>query len=167
MLPPPNEDHKFLQIYFVGNLAIELDKRCAIFTATKREIIGQLQNLLHEHNELVRLLKTALDTMHSDDNKIIIRADKRPSGSHARQFNAPTINEVAVVIVSENVASRDIVLKRRDSGQLQRVYETHRSYDALQYPLMFCRGEDGYHLNIKMVNSMTGLFTGHHFFFIL
>jgi len=101
--------------------------------------------------------------MHSDDYKIIIRADKRPSGSHARQFN-----EVAVVIVGENVASRDIVLKRSDGGQLQGgVYETHRSYDALQYPLMFCRVEDGYHLNIKMVNPMTGLFTGHYFFIIL
>jgi len=39
----------------------------------------------------------------------------------------PTINEVAVVIVGENVSSRDIVLKRRDGGQLQRVYEIHRS----------------------------------------
>uniref|UniRef100_A0A6P4EN22 Uncharacterized protein LOC108043706 n=1 Tax=Drosophila rhopaloa TaxID=1041015 RepID=A0A6P4EN22_DRORH len=45
---------------------------------------------------------------------------------------------------------------RRDDGRLQRVYETHRSYDALQYPLMFCRGEDGYHFNIKMVNATTG-----------
>ncbi|CAI6370274.1 unnamed protein product [Macrosiphum euphorbiae] len=78
------------------------------------------------------MFKTALATMHSDDHKIIIRADKRPSGSHERQFNAPIINEVAVVIVGENVASRDIVLKRRDGGQLQRVYETHRSYDALR-----------------------------------
>jgi len=134
--PPPNDGHKFLQIYFVGNSAIKLDQRCPIFAATKREMIGQLQNLLHEHNELVRLFKTALDTMHSDDHKIIIRADKRPSGSHSRQFNAPTINEVAVVIVGENVASHDIVLERWDGGQLQRVYETHRSYDALQYPLM-------------------------------
>lgn len=33
LLPPPNEDHKFLQIYFVGNSAIELDQCCAITTA--------------------------------------------------------------------------------------------------------------------------------------
>ncbi|XP_070143035.1 uncharacterized protein [Drosophila kikkawai] len=155
LLPPQNKDHKFLQIYFIGDSEVELNHRCAIFTATKREIIQQLQNLLHEHNELVRLFKTALDIMHYDEHKIIISADKRPTGSHARQFNAPTINEVAVVIVGENVESRDIVLKRRDNGQLQRVYETHRSYDALQYPLMFCRGEDGYHFNIKMVNPTT------------
>jgi len=124
-------------------------------------VIGHLKNLLYGYNELVRLFKTAMD---SDDHKIIIRADKRPSGSHAIQFNAPTINKVAVVIVGENVASRDIVFKRGDGRQLQCVYETHRSYDALQYPLMFCHGEGGYHL---MVNPMTGLFTGHHFFFIL
>jgi len=108
LLPQPNEDHKFLQIYFVGNSENELEQRCAIFPANKREMIEQLQILLHEHNELVRLFKTALVTMHSDDHKIIIRADKIPSGSHARQFNAS--NEVAVVIVGENVASRDIVL---------------------------------------------------------
>ncbi|XP_070139668.1 uncharacterized protein [Drosophila kikkawai] len=154
LFPPQNKDHKFLQIYFIGDSEVELNHRCAIFTATKREIIQQLQNL-HEHNELVRLFKTAFDIMHYDEHKIIISADKRPTGSHARQFNAPTINEVAVVIVGENVESRGIVLKRRDNGQLQRVYETHRSYDALQYPLMFCRGEDGYHFNIKMVNPTT------------
>jgi len=103
LLPPSNEDYKFLQIYFVGNSAIELDQRCAIFDANKREIIRQLQNLLHERNELVRFFKTSLNTMRSEDHKIIIRADKRPYGSHARQFNAPTGNEFAVVIVGENV----------------------------------------------------------------
>ncbi|KAE9524438.1 hypothetical protein AGLY_015159 [Aphis glycines] len=84
LLPQPNEDHKFLQIYFVGNSANELEQRCAIFPANKREIIRQLQIHLHEHNQLVRMFKTALDTMHSVDYKIIIIADKRPSGSHER-----------------------------------------------------------------------------------
>ncbi|XP_044316600.1 uncharacterized protein LOC123037888 [Drosophila rhopaloa] len=86
----------------------------------------------------------------------ILTTTKSLSALTKGQFNAPTINEVAVVIVGENVESRDIVLKRRDDCRLQRVYETHRSYDALQYPLMFCRGEDGYHFNIKMVNPTTG-----------
>lgn len=156
MLPPANEEHKFLQIYFVGNSNTETNQRCAINCAMKRQIIGQLQELLHEHNALVRLFKTALEDMPSDDHTIIIRADKRPTGSHERQFNAPTVDEIAVVIVGENVESRDIVLKRRNDGQLQRVCETHRSYDALQYPLMFCHGDDGYHLQIKMINPLTG-----------
>ena len=63
-----------------------------------------------------------------------------------------------MVIVGENVDSRDIILKRRNGGQLQRVSETHRSYDALQYLLMFCRGKYGYQLNIKMVDPITGSF---------
>ncbi|XP_055614537.1 uncharacterized protein LOC129760881, partial [Uranotaenia lowii] len=66
------------------------------------------------------------------------------------------MNETAVVISGENIESRDIVLKRRNDGQLQRVHETHRSYDSLQYPLMFCYGEDGYHFQIRMINSLTG-----------
>ena len=65
MLPPPNEDHKILQIYFVGDSATELDKRCAIFNATNHEIIAQL-------------FKIALDTMYTDDHKIVIRAEKNP-----------------------------------------------------------------------------------------
>ncbi|CAI6370273.1 unnamed protein product [Macrosiphum euphorbiae] len=31
LLPQPNEDHKFLQIYFVSNSENEVEQRCAIF----------------------------------------------------------------------------------------------------------------------------------------
>lgn len=73
---------------------------------------------------------------------------------------------VAVVIVGENLESRDIVLARRDYCQLQRIYETHRTYDALQYPLMFWQGDDGYYINIKMINSLTGENRYHKNFYI-
>lgn len=118
----------------------------------------QLQRLLHEHNQLIQLFKTALEMMPSDDHKIVIRADKRPAGEHERRFNAPMLNEVAIVVVGENMESRDIVIQRRDGGNLQRINETHRSYDALQYLLIFCRGEDGYHFLIKMINPATGMY---------
>lgn len=155
LLPPPNADHEFLQIYFMGNSIEEVDQRCAINRSLKREIVAQLQTIFHKHNALINVFKTALERMPSDDHRIVIRADKTPRGEHARRFNAPTINEVAVVIVGENFESRDIVLHRR-SNKLQRVYETHRSYDALQYPIIFWQGEDGYHFAIKMVNPLTG-----------
>lgn len=156
LLPLEDAQHKFLQIYFMGNVENQLDQRQTINTAMRRGILRDLQQLLHEHHALLRLFKTALDRMPSDDYKVVIRADKRPAGTHERQFNAPTIDEIAVVIVGENVESRDIVLTRRDSGQLQRISETHRSYDALQYPLMFWQGDDGYYINIKMINPLTG-----------
>lgn len=114
-------------------------------------IIEELQGLFHQHNELVNTFKTALDQMPSDDHKIVIRADRRPIDEHERRFNAPLNNEVAVVIVGDKFQSRDIVLRRRNN-QLQRVHDKHRSYDALQYPISFCRGDDGYSINIKMVD---------------
>lgn len=46
-----------------------------------------------------QLFQTALERMPSDDHRIVIRADKTPVGEHARRFNAPTMDEVAIVIV--------------------------------------------------------------------
>lgn len=140
----------------MGNMEEQLDRRQDINTAMKREILHDLQQLLHEHNALIGLFKTALERMPRDDYKIVIRADKRPTGTHERTYNAPTIDEVAILVVGENLESRDIVLSRRDTGQLQRIPETHRSYDSMQYPLMFWQGEDGYHFNIKMINPLNG-----------
>ncbi|XP_050340211.1 uncharacterized protein LOC126766479 [Bactrocera neohumeralis] len=92
--------------------------------------------------------------MPSDGHKIIIKADKTPIGEHTRRFNAPTIDEVAIVVVGEHFQSRDIVLYRRNEN-LQRISELHRCYDALQYPILFWRGDDGYHINIPMINPTT------------
>lgn len=144
-----------MQIYFKGNNDAEVDQRHAISSGTRREIISELQNLFHERNHLVRLFKTALDRMPSDDYQIIIRPDKRPAGEHERRFNAPVINEVAVVMVgAEESDHRDIVINKRDEN-LQRIAETHRSYDALQYPIIFWQGEDGYHFNVMQINPTT------------
>lgn len=154
--PLQDAQHKFLQIYFMGSMDEQLDRRQTIISGMKREILYDMQLILHEHHALVKLFKTALDRMPNDEYKIIIRADKRPTGTHERQFNAPTVDEVAIAMVGENAEKRDIVLERRNSGQLQRIYETHRSYDALQYPLMFWRGDDGYHFNIKMIDPLSG-----------
>lgn len=141
LLPTPNNDYKFLQIYFMGDSASQVNQRCAHNNSVKRSIVEQIQTFFHRHNELVALFTTALDRMPSDNHKIVIKADKTLAGQHARRFNAPTIDEVAIVVVGENLENRDIVLHRR-SNQLQRVSKTHRSYDAIQYPILFWQGED-------------------------
>lgn len=142
-------------MYFIGDESTEVNQRCTIANHTRREIVRGLQIFLHQNNELVRLFKTVIDQMPSDNHKIVIRADKTPVGEHARRFNAPTMNDVAIVIVGDQFQNRDIVLHRRNE-QLMRVSETHRSYDALQYPILFWKGDDGYHLNIKMIHPITG-----------
>lgn len=126
LLPFADADYQFLQIYFIGNDQQEADRRCGINSSTKRHIILEIQAMLHANNELVRMFKTAIDRMPSDDHQIIIRPDKAPPTEHSRRFNAPTIDDVAIVIVGEQFQRRDIVLHRRNE-QLMRVPETHRS----------------------------------------
>lgn len=36
-----------------------------------------------------------------------------------------------------------------------RISETHCAYNALQYPLMFCNGEDEYYINIPKRDEIT------------
>ncbi|XP_075210401.1 uncharacterized protein LOC142317738 [Lycorma delicatula] len=123
LLPFSDSDHKFLQMYFIGDDRDEVDARCEIHTSLRRSIISQLQRLLHERNNLVGLFKTAIDMMPSDTHKIVIHADKTPAGEHVRRYNAPTIDEVAIVIVGDQFQPRDIVLHRRND-QLINVAET-------------------------------------------
>ncbi|XP_049306127.1 uncharacterized protein LOC105222578 [Bactrocera dorsalis] len=101
LIPFANGNYQFLQIYFIGNETDQLNQRCKIATGTRREIVLNFQRFLHEHNELIRLFKIALDRMPSDNHRIVIRADKMPMRQHVRRFNTPTIDEVAIVIVGE------------------------------------------------------------------
>ena len=91
-------------------------------------------------------------SQNTEEFKVVIDADKRPSGEHARRFNAPSCNEVGVLTVGEEHGKRDIVLRYNDR-RLERVDETHRSYDPLQYPMIFPRGEDGYCFSHRMVGG--------------
>nr|XP_023028755.1 uncharacterized protein LOC111516895 [Leptinotarsa decemlineata] len=158
LLPVPNEDPTCLQIYFMNNVEEEIDRRCAFSEATRRAIIAELQALFHEHNCLVRDFKSAVENMRADDMKVIIRADKTSLNEHERRFNAPMTPEVAAVIVGTEIARRDIVICRRD-GTKYRVAGTHRTYDALQYPILFPRGEFGYHLELYQVHPVPGAVT--------
>jgi hypothetical protein len=74
--PLKDAQQKFIQIYFIGNMEEQLDQRQTINTAMKRALLRDLQQLLHEHHALVRLFKTALDRMPSDDYQVVIRANK-------------------------------------------------------------------------------------------
>ena len=97
------------------------------------------------------------------EHRVVIRPDSAPAGEHARRFNAPTVDEVAVLIAGETSYPRDIVLEKRNST-IQRVCEIHRSYDALQYPLLFCYGEDGYNFMLKQTDPANNCSTNkkHH-----
>ncbi|CAH2107469.1 unnamed protein product [Euphydryas editha] len=107
------------------------------------QVIGHFRASEDERNRYQEHRNVALDPHRATFNyNVAIDYSSRPHnhqtlvGQHARCFNAPTIDVVAVIIVGENLENRDIVLHRRND-QLQRVSKTHRSYDALQYHILF------------------------------
>lgn len=158
LMPMPNETPKFLQIYFMGSDEERVGIRCQynfIERAEERAIVELLENFLENRNQLIQLFKRVSPQLRNDNYQIVIKADKVPSGEHAGRFNAPTVDEVAVVMVGDPVESRAIKITRRDSN-VHTIRDIHRSYDALQYPLIFWEGQDGYHINIKQRDPVTG-----------
>ncbi|XP_060801784.1 uncharacterized protein LOC132902069 [Amyelois transitella] len=156
LLPPDNQQHNFLQIYFLGDETLEADRRCTVIHGVERETVLILQRMMHEHNRLINTFKTALEILPGENYKLVMHPDRTPSGEHERRYNAPLINEVAAMVTGEQFATRDIILHLRDN-RLNRVPDTHKYYDALQYPIIFSRGQEGYHFQISQINPVTRL----------
>jgi len=75
------------------------------------------------------------------------------------QYIRPTADEVAALIVGGEGAeatSHDIIL-RTVAGNVKRLYGTHPSYMALQYPLLFPFGTDGCVHGIPLTESPSNL----------
>ncbi|KAL8592527.1 hypothetical protein ACOMHN_030212 [Nucella lapillus] len=140
LLPAPGNEPEFLHIYFMGNDQEQAEQRSSVVPGLRQDIVFNLQEMLHTS-------KTTLDRMPTDEMRVNIHANRAPQSEHE-----PTTDEVAILIVSQQFEKRDIVIQKRDSS-LQRVSETHTSYDALQYPLMFWAGQDGYNLQVKYTNG--------------
>ncbi|XP_044591423.1 uncharacterized protein LOC123269654 [Cotesia glomerata] len=164
LLPMPNEPHKFLQIYFMGDedsgsaLANRVNARCDynnLDSLYARRIVSELDALLNEHNELLKIFKSHMHQLQSDNHAIVINPDNTPAGEHIRRLNASIVDDVAGIMVGDCTAAREIVIRRRNNN-LQFIADTHRSYDALQYPLIFWKGQDGYCINIKQRDPVSG-----------
>ena len=66
----------------------------------KREL---LWNCFESRNQLIQLFNWVSPQLRNDDYQIIIKADKVPSGEHDGRFNAPTVDEVVVIMVGDPV----------------------------------------------------------------
>ncbi|XP_054719277.1 uncharacterized protein LOC129228620 [Uloborus diversus] len=154
LYPAKNEQEKFLQVYFISDYQQHAERRCTNISDVKQDIVLRLQGMLQRENNYVRNFKTAMENI-TPEAKLVISADRVPTGEHQRRFNEPSTSEVAILITGETHAKRDIVLNLRDST-IQKINEIHRSYDALQYPLLFWKGDDGYHFELKQINPQTG-----------
>ncbi|CDY13504.1 BnaA03g52220D [Brassica napus] len=117
----------------------------------KKDIILPIMKMLNDVNPYVAQFRSASERFRMDPEKtfhmrIVSRSDK-----DGRTYNMPTASEVAALIPGDfnlGMDKRDIVLQHK-SGRLTRIDEIHISYLALQYPLLFVYGEDGFRVGIK------------------
>nr|XP_043618055.1 uncharacterized protein LOC122589793 [Erigeron canadensis] len=112
-------------------------------------IVVELTQMLDNHNSLARAFRMARDWCEENNNN---NCELRLLGQRTtmRQYNKPTVSEVAVLITNEfgeNTEPRDVIVSPT-SGGLKRISELHQLYMALQYPLLFPYGETGYHNQI-------------------
>jgi len=87
----------------------------------------------------------------TEEVHICITAGRTLGNGDVHRYNAPTANEVAMIIPGEpgEVGNRDVIVQRRYGGGLQRMNELAPSYDPLQYTLLFLAGEDGWSKNLS------------------
>ncbi|CAH2089460.1 unnamed protein product [Euphydryas editha] len=111
-----------------------MDKECLHCNALnfKNESAGMFcasGKVLEMVNNLIRHSKQKK----SDNDAIFINPDKTPAGEYICCFNIPVVDEVAEIMVYDRTATQVIMIRRRNNN-LEFIVDTHRSYDALQYP---------------------------------
>ena len=85
-----------------------------------------------------------------DLNFEIHATETPPNNAHPGRYNLPTVSEVSLLmpnVIPHNV-ERSVVCPIRDSGHggIRSFSDYHRSYDPLQYPVLFPFGTDGWNL---------------------
>ena len=136
LLPQENEHPKFAQLFF-HDTENQVQNRVSHLTNLHPDVVGQLQNTLHEHNSYIQ----AFELTRLRDVQLILHADKhmKPSNEHYRKYNLPVSSEVAALVPDDCL---HVILHCREGG-LHRISTLHRSYDPLYYVIPFPNGADG------------------------
>ncbi|CAH1421167.1 unnamed protein product [Lactuca virosa] len=161
LIPSYGSKPKFSQLY-IYDTENEVSNRQNAFSSKEKdgcispshsldiEIIQLLKVMLDSTNELVKWYRMARDCFSENphmDLKLHLIGRRQKYG---RTYNLPTASEVVALIVGDicdSIDNRDIIVTTQ-SGSLQRINELHFAYLALQYPLLFPYGDDGYRVDI-------------------
>ncbi|GJS34378.1 hypothetical protein Tco_0532760 [Tanacetum coccineum] len=114
-----------------------------------RPLTKELKTKLDRQNPLVKRFRMAsLKLAMGQQNVKVKLIGARPKD--ARQYNLPTANEVAALIVGDFDSmpyERDIIVYE-NSGNIKKISELHVSYLSLQYPMLFPYAKDGYRTDV-------------------
>lgn len=159
LLPKEGDKPRWSQLY-IYDTENEVKNRIEASTTStdKRKsldphIVEGLKNMLDRDNIVAKTFRMARDRFKEgdyDDVKLKIINKRHRDG---RQYNMPSASEVAALIVNdttENRQGRDIVVQYKNMKP-KRISENHPKFMAMQYPLLFPYGEDGFREKIPYI----------------
>ncbi|GKB08055.1 DNA helicase [Tanacetum coccineum] len=156
MCPEEGQPPRFLQLY-IYDTTNEVKNRMAHFhnqdeLQLKEEIVEGLIEFLDKHNALVQLFRTARNKyMDADIPEFKVRLYNVIG---TRQYELPTSETIGAIVFGNSSATEnefDLIIEEH-SRFPQRVNKLHPCYMALQFPLLFVYGEDGYQKDMKLAN---------------
>jgi len=156
LLPKEGNKPRFQQLYIYDTNneiqnRVEVSRSGECSAPLDESIIMGLLTMLNENNTLAQSFRMARDRFENRDyHNLTLRllGNREQDG---RKDNMPSASEVAALIVKDPATGsygRDIVLEYKDMRP-KRVSEIHPKFMAMQYPLLFPYGEDGFRPGIK------------------
>ncbi|PWA99247.1 hypothetical protein CTI12_AA003570 [Artemisia annua] len=149
-----------LQVMFplaVAHKHANIVKLCSGVMNDSKKVPKHVQNtiavaimVLDNHNELVKLFRTARDKM--EDADVPSFKLKLFGVVGTKQYDLPAGDSIGAIVfeggpdVSTNY---DVIIETR-GGQPQRIDKLNPHYMALHFPILFIHGEEGYHLGLKL-----------------
>ena len=122
----------------------------------RKQIIEDIIKVLDDVNPYVKQFRQARERLSMEPNEKFHMRIVSNREKDEWTYDTPTASEVAALILGDfnlEMDRRDIVLQEKQTRRLKRISEIHPSYLALQYPLIFAYGEDGFRLGIKKRDS--------------
>ncbi|CAG8505033.1 6938_t:CDS:2, partial [Scutellospora calospora] len=145
-LYPNDEIPKFLQLY-IYDTEHEINNRLAIIPDLRENTLEIIKMVLDLFNPFVANFRSIAANI-TDNLHLLIKADH---GLDQRTYNKPTASQVAAIWIEGHdpvgPMKRDLIVESK-SRSLQYVSEMSGSYDPMQYPLFFLRGDYGWHPGI-------------------
>ncbi|MDV3166741.1 MAG: hypothetical protein Q8807_03825, partial ['Waltheria sp.' little leaf phytoplasma] len=159
LLPSPGQSPRFAQLY-IYDTENELSNRLSVFRSERdhslidESIISDLMEMFDDINRVVRSFRMVRDRIEQvSTGSLRLRLLGQRSRAD-RVYSEPASSEIAALIVGDEdtlANDRDIIVEDRFEG-VKRISSLHPLYMAMQYPILFPFGEDGYREGILYEN---------------
>ena len=156
MCPEQGKTPKFLQLYIYdtdNEVNNRLENMQRNGEGLRRDIVEGLIEFLDDHNQLVQLFRTARNKMAEAD--IPSFKIKLFGLVGSRQHELPSGDSIGAIVFEggPDVESNFDVVIQQHSGTAQRINKLNPSYMSLHFPLIFIYGEDGYHVDLRLLDT--------------